>query len=146
MYYRWAWRTSSRTLSIQSKAKGERFSCALLKTLACGAHMMSKRKKSPNFCIMLWIEECKEVSVEHFTSEKEINEQFHKWFSCDVPASWGCHKIPFLRKKYIDLTELENHPVNLLFSSNSEKNAKALLATKIYHWWVCVWNRKKESM
>lgn len=63
------------------------------------------------------------MSVEHFASEKEINEQFHKCFLCDVPASWGCHRIPFLRggEKKRDLTEVENHPVNLIFSSNSEK-------------------------
>lgn len=74
-----------------------------------------------------------EVSTEHFTSEKEINEQFHKCFSCNVSVPWACHGTAFLKKKKKDLTELENHPVNLLFSRNSDKNAKAPLAVTIYH-------------
>lgn len=67
---------------------------------------------------------------------------FFMWCVCPL----GLSQNSFSEKKKIDLTGLENHPVNLLSSSNSDKNLKAPLDVTIYHCWICVWNRKKKSM
>lgn len=69
------------------------------------------------------------MSAEPFTSVKEINEQFHKCFHV-MSAPWSIHRTAFW-KKNIDLTGLENHPVNLLLSRNSDTNAKAPSAVTV---------------
>lgn len=79
-------------------------------------------------------EECREVSAEPFTSEKEINERFHKCFHV-MSVPWGFQRTFFVvvclffrgkKKKNVDVTDLENHPVNVLLLRKSDKNAKVL--------------------
>lgn len=47
-----------------------------------------------------------------------------------MSAPWGIHRTAFW-KKNIYLTGLENHPVNLLLSRNSDKNDKEASAVTV---------------